>query len=150
VKLSGRWDDLMMRERAADGPGSTPRFEVVWKARPLPHNHNDYYGFTAFAMALNQLLDGHQELLPPSDTRLRPDQRMLEHGRVDDAEDEMMRLVEKQRETRAALEAAGQEWQPRWFRQLDHLRDTGDEWQFTGQYWEAREKRDWSIVPRLW
>lgn len=144
IKLSGRWDDLMMREQTGN------RFEVVWKARPLPQNHADYYGFTAFAMALNQLLDGHHEVLPPSDTRLRPDQRMLEHGRVDEAEAVMMRLVERQRETRAALEAADQEWQPRWFRQLAHLRDTGDEWQFTGTYWEAREKRDWSNVPRLW
>lgn len=149
IKLSGRWDDLIMRERGAEDGGG-PRFEVVWKARPLPANHQDYYGFTSFAMTLNQLFDEHQDKLPPSDTRFRPDQRMMEWGRVEDAEAEMMRLVERQRETRAAFEATGQEWQPRWFRQLAHLKDSGDEWQFTGHYWDAREKRDWSNVPQLW
>lgn len=138
IRLSGRWDDLLMREM------ENGRLEVIWKATPFPPLYMEYYGFTSFALRLNQLLPGQHEHLPPSDTRLRPDQRMLEEARVDQAEAEQMRLVEKQRQVRAEMEAAGKEWEPRWFK-LD-----GDAWVFDGQYWDAKERRDWSRVPSLW
>lgn len=138
IRLSGRWDNLLMRETP------TGRLEVIWQASPFPPFHQDYYGLTYFALRLNQLLPGQAETLPPSDTRLRPDQRLLEEARVDSAEAEMMRLVEKQRQARAEMEAAGTEWQPLWFA------PDGDSWAFKGDYWDAKEKRDWANVPQLW
>lgn len=138
IRLSGRWDDLLMREM------ENGRLEVIWKANSFPPLYMEYYGFTNFALRLNQLLPGQQDALPPSDTRLRPDQRMLEEARVEQAEAEQMRLVEKQRQVRTEMEAAGKEWEPRWFR-LD-----GDAWVFDRQYWDAKERRDWSRVPTLW
>lgn len=138
IRLSGRWDDLLMREM------ENGRLEVIWKANSFPPLYMEYYGFTNFALRLNQLLPGQQDALPPSDTRLRPDQRMLEEARVEQAEAEQMRLVEKQRQVRAEMEAAGKDWEPRWFR-LD-----GDAWVFDRQYWDAKERRDWSRVPALW
>jgi len=33
-------------------------------------------------MALNELRDGMQDTLPPSDSRLRPDVRILEQGNI--------------------------------------------------------------------
>lgn len=44
-------------------------------ADPPPKDHLIYYGFSAFAMELNQLTADLKPLLPPTDSRLRPDQR---------------------------------------------------------------------------
>lgn len=137
IRLSGRWDDLLVKEDS--------RMEVIWRAAPLPPLHAEYYGLTYFALRMNQLLPGQAEVLPPSDTRLRPDQRLLEEARVDEAEAEQMRLIERQRQVRAEMEAVGKEWAPRWFSP-----DGQDSWAFNGAYWKAREQRDWSASPQLW
>uniref|UniRef100_A0A8C4IFZ8 Oxysterol-binding protein n=1 Tax=Dicentrarchus labrax TaxID=13489 RepID=A0A8C4IFZ8_DICLA len=42
---------------------------------PQPKDHLVYYGFSTFAMELNELTPDLKPLLPPSDSRLRPDQR---------------------------------------------------------------------------
>jgi len=41
----------------------------------MPEDYELYYGFTRFAMELNELNDDLSHLLPPTDTRFRPDQR---------------------------------------------------------------------------
>lgn len=137
IRLSGRWDDILVKEDA--------RMQVVWRANPLPPLHADYYGLTYFALRMNQLLPGQSDALPSSDTRLRPDQRLLEEARVEEAEAEQMRLIERQRQVRAEMEAEGREWEPRWFRP-----DGQDSWTFTGAYWKAREQRDWPPAQPLW
>ena len=37
---------------------------------------------TKFVVGMNQMAPGQEAVLPPSDSRCRPDLRMLEHGRV--------------------------------------------------------------------
>jgi hypothetical protein len=44
----------------------------------LPENSKQYYGFTRFAIELNELDDELRKQLPPTDTRFRPDQRFVE------------------------------------------------------------------------
>lgn len=41
----------------------------------MPADHEQYYGFTKFAIELNELGPSLKPLLPPTDTRLRVDQR---------------------------------------------------------------------------
>ena len=45
-----------------------------------------------------------EEGLAPTDSRLRPDQRLMEEGKWDDANDEKLRLEEKQRAARRQRE----------------------------------------------
>lgn len=62
-----------------------------------------YYQFTSFAMALNELEASHGRegaRLCPTDSRLRPDVRFLERGDVDGAAREKTRLEDKQRACR--------------------------------------------------
>lgn len=139
IRISGRWDDLLMKET------ENGRLEVIWKANAFPPLYKEYYGFTYFALRLNQLLPGQDGTLPPSDTRLRPDQRLLEEARVEEAESQQMGLIERQRRVRAEMETAGQEWEPRWFQ----LNSRG-EWIFRREYWDSKERGDWSNVPLLW
>lgn len=42
---------------------------------PQPKDYQLYYGFSALAMELNELTPDLKPLLPPTDSRLRPDQR---------------------------------------------------------------------------
>ena len=41
----------------------------------MPTDHDRYYCFSEFAMQLNELEEGTEEVLPPTDCRFRPDQR---------------------------------------------------------------------------
>ena len=68
------------------------------------------YGFTKFAMGLNDIDIG----VCSTDTRMRPDVRLLELGHVDDAVKEKHRLEEKQRAARRTRDAAKATWKPRY------------------------------------
>ena len=50
----------------------------------------------------------------PTDSRYRPDQRMLEDGDVEQASSEKFRLEEKQRAARRLRESHKERWRPRW------------------------------------
>lgn len=43
----------------------------------MPEDYDLYYGFTRFAMELNELDPELEKILPPTDTRFRPDQRFV-------------------------------------------------------------------------
>lgn len=55
-----------------------------------------YYNFTELACQLNEIEEG----VSPSDSRHRPDQRLMEEGQYEDANSEKVRLEEKQRAAR--------------------------------------------------
>lgn len=59
------------------------------------------YYFSELALTLNALESG----TAPTDSRLRPDQRLMENGRWDEANAEKQRLEEKQRIARKKREA---------------------------------------------
>lgn len=40
------------------------------------------YNMTEFAMSLNEQREGHGKVLPPTDTRFRPDIRAQENGDI--------------------------------------------------------------------
>lgn len=116
-----------------------------------------YYGFTRFAMELNELDSETIKFLPSTDTRFRPDQRALEEGDLDAAEEMKLTLEQKQREKRKRNEGEGIVLMPRWFRYNFNTRKTsgvllsgcfffskrslenGEEvWEYNGKYWEMR------------
>jgi hypothetical protein len=95
-------------------------------------------------ITLNALPDSLKEYLPPTDTRLRPDQRAMEDGEYDLAADEKHRVEEKQRAKRRERETRGEMYEPQWFVR-DRCPVTGEEfWAHNGKYWSSRDARDWS------
>lgn len=72
-----------------------------------------YYQFTEFAMSLNELEREMKGQLCPTDSRLRPDIRLLEQGDIDGAATEKTRLEEKQRTARKVLKKSSEAWQAR-------------------------------------
>ncbi|KAH6585265.1 hypothetical protein BASA60_000628 [Batrachochytrium salamandrivorans] len=116
---------------------------VIWRASPFPPNHADNYGFTQFAVELNEMSSDVVGLLPNTDVRFRPDQRLYEEGKAEKAELEKLRLEQKQRETRRLMEAEGLEWTPQWFEvRKDEHSEGGRAWRYKGDYFESRGQFD--------
>ncbi len=111
---------------------------LVWEANPRPSGIP--FNLTSFGVTLNDPNEKLLPWLPPTDTRLRPDQRAMEDGEYDFAASEKSRVEEKQRAKRREREANGEEFVPQWFEraQCDVTGETY--WKFTGQYWMQREK----------
>ncbi|KAF8924666.1 Oxysterol-binding protein-domain-containing protein [Dissophora ornata] len=145
--LQGRWSESLMEEM---GPN---KFERLWKVNTPPANHEKFYGFSDFTMHLNELTKGLEKKLPKTDTRFRPDQSLFERGQVEEADQEKLRVEQRQRELRKAMEASGEAWKVRWFeRAADQQTDDpeGETWRYKGGYWEARETGDWNEKITLW
>ena len=82
---------------------------------PLWINTNDrqedYYYFSPFTMMLNALNSQLVKFLPPTDSRLRPDQRAFEMGDVQRAQSLKSQLEQKQRDRKKG----GIEQRAKWF-----------------------------------
>ncbi|RKP04941.1 Oxysterol-binding protein, partial [Thamnocephalis sphaerospora] len=113
--VNGRWTEIMVYEREKN------QLEVLWRASAPPSDHATQYGFTQFTVELNELTPEHRVagILPNTDTRLRPDQRAYEEGRVDEADQLKVKLEAEQRQRRQQMEAEGRTWQAQWFELCD-------------------------------
>ena len=131
--------------------GTAPSARCVWRPGALPEDHELYYGFSRFTIELNDLEPGLVDILPPTDSRFRPDQRLLEEGNVPGAEASKLHLEQMQRERRMSKESKGLEHRPKWFRRAEGC--AGEEkWQFAGTYWECRSNSfaNRTEIERLW
>ncbi|KAJ3601372.1 hypothetical protein NHX12_032341 [Muraenolepis orangiensis] len=59
-----------------------PTPQCIWKPTAPPDDHARFYGFSLYARELNELTSDLEGLLPPTDSRYRPDQRLLEEGDI--------------------------------------------------------------------
>ncbi|CAA3018897.1 Hypothetical predicted protein, partial [Olea europaea subsp. europaea] len=141
--LFGKWDESMYFVNG-DGSGKVKDksdASLLWKKNELPLNLTRY-NLTSFAITLNELTPGLKEKLPPTDSRLRPDQRHLENGEYDKANSEKLRLEMRQRMS-TKLQENG--WKPRWF---DRESEEGS-FRYVGGYWEARDQGKWDGCPNI-
>uniref|UniRef100_A0A7N8YDJ2 Oxysterol-binding protein n=1 Tax=Mastacembelus armatus TaxID=205130 RepID=A0A7N8YDJ2_9TELE len=139
-RLFGKWNEAVF---CGDPPSAT----CIWRANPVPVDHEQYYGFTKFAVELNELGPCLKLLLPPTDTRLRVDQRLLEEGNLEAAEEQKQRIEQLQRERRRVLEENNVTHQPKFFR-----RSKDDTWVSNNTYWELRKDPCFTHMdfPTLW
>uniref|UniRef100_A0A665UCS4 Oxysterol-binding protein n=1 Tax=Echeneis naucrates TaxID=173247 RepID=A0A665UCS4_ECHNA len=139
-RLFGKWHEAVFY-------GDPPAAKCVWRANAMPVDHEQYYGFTKFAIELNELDPSLKQLLPPTDTRLRVDQRLLEEGNLEAAEEQKQRIEELQRERRRVLEDSNAIHQPKFFR-----KSKDDTWVTNNTYWELRKDFGFSHMdfPTLW
>ncbi|XP_061429194.1 oxysterol-binding protein-related protein 6-like isoform X2 [Lethenteron reissneri] len=131
-RLFGKWHEGLYC-------GVPPSAKCIWRPGSMPNDYQLYYGFTRFAIELNELDPAMAAVLPPTDTRFRPDQRLLEEGNVEAASEEKRRVEETQRERRRNLEEMHLQHQPRFFRRV--VDSSGREcWVTNGIYWELRRE----------
>ncbi|XP_036372739.1 oxysterol-binding protein 1 isoform X2 [Megalops cyprinoides] len=170
--LSGTWDERMEfsrvmqssrgGENGTEGKQKTVyqtlRARELWKKNPLPEGAENMYYFSSLALTLNESEEG----VAPTDSRWRPDQRLMEEGRWEEANAEKQRLEEKQRSARrerereaartanSADEGTHQDnYKALWF---DRFEDpvTGEVTHiYRGGYWEAKEQGSWDACPDI-
>ncbi|XP_030214323.1 oxysterol-binding protein 2 isoform X1 [Gadus morhua] len=172
--LSGTWDEkiesakiVQSSRRGSSTEGKqktvyqTLSPKLLWKKYPLPENAENMYFFSSLALTLNEAEEG----VGATDSRLRPDQRLMEEGRWDEANSEKQRLEEKQRAVRRRREAeatdaydeeceydSGKEfegYQPLWFHQRRDSITGETNFVYKGGYWEAKERQDWSMCTEI-
>ncbi|KAK1266383.1 Oxysterol-binding protein-related protein 1D [Acorus gramineus] len=143
--LVGKWDEAMyyvLGDPSTKPKGYDPMSEAVLLWERDKSMIQTRYNLTPFAISLNELTPGLLERLPPTDSRLRPDQRHLENGEYELANAEKLRLEQTQRQARKLQERG---WKPRWF-----SRDKEDDcYRYVGGYWEAREEKNWDGIPDI-
>ncbi|KAG9477386.1 hypothetical protein GDO78_002662 [Eleutherodactylus coqui] len=143
-RLFGKWHEALYC-------GDAPAAKCIWRPGSMPNNYELYYGFTRFAMELNELDPVMREFLPVTDARFRPDQRLLEAGNVGAASAEKQRIEELQRTRRKYLEDNHIEYTPKYFRKVvdTHNKET---WVSNDIYWELRKDPGFCKVelPILW
>ncbi|XP_016180613.1 oxysterol-binding protein-related protein 1D [Arachis ipaensis] len=142
--LIGKWDEAMYY--VLGDPTTKPKgYDPMTEAALLWERDNcstkTRYNLSPFAISLNEIMPGMIEKLPPTDSRLRPDQRHLENGEYELANAEKLRLEQLQRQARKMQERG---WQPRWFQ-----KNEDGSYRYKGGYWEAREKHSWDGIPDI-
>ncbi|XP_066531334.1 oxysterol-binding protein-related protein 3a [Hoplias malabaricus] len=136
----GKWNDALYL-------GDPPSAICLWRASPMPENFEQYYGFTQFAVELNELDESIRTFLPSTDTRFRPDQRLLEEGNIAGAEEQKERIEALQRERRKILQENNMTHTPRFFK-----RSEDDSWVSNGTYWVLKKDPGFNKLdfPLLW
>uniref|UniRef100_A0A8C1WCZ8 Oxysterol-binding protein n=1 Tax=Cyprinus carpio TaxID=7962 RepID=A0A8C1WCZ8_CYPCA len=170
--LSGTWDEKMEcsrvmqssrgGENGADGRQKTVyqtlKAKELWRKTPLPEGAENMYYFSTLALTLNEPEEG----VAPTDSRRRPDQRLMEQGRWEEANAEKQRLEEKQRTVRREREREANRsanpaeegvhhdnYKPMWFeRQVDPMTREPTHI-YRGGYWEAKEQGNWDSCPDI-
>ncbi|KAM0510231.1 hypothetical protein D7B24_001550 [Verticillium nonalfalfae] len=145
--LIGTWITGLRRTENGKAVG-----DDVWKVGKLVDNAATTYGLTQFAAQLNEMTEIEKGRLPPTDSRLRPDQRQAELGDLDAAEETKVVLEEEQRARRKDLEERGEEHKPKWFVKLGNGPEGEEVWKIkTGKdsYWEERTRGTWNGVTNI-
>ncbi|KAK8580276.1 hypothetical protein V6N12_070557 [Hibiscus sabdariffa] len=143
--IFGKWNESMhyVNEDCSKGKEqeSLTEANLLWK-RSKPPKNPTRYNLTRFGITLNELTPGLKEKLPPTDSRLRPDQRYLENGEYEMANSEKLRLEQRQRQAGKMQEMG---WKPRWFEKVNN----SESYRYIGGYWEDREQGKWDSCPDI-
>ncbi|XP_072034757.1 oxysterol-binding protein-related protein 6-like isoform X2 [Amphiura filiformis] len=142
-ELFGKWNEGVFCGRSSSA-------KSIWRTALIPENHRMYYGFTRFAIELNELDPTMQHLLASTDSRFRPDQRFLEEGDLLGAEKEKQRVESLQRERRKAREEQGITYEPRFFKCVTD--NSKESWEFLDDYWLLRKDPGFKnlTIQQLW
>ncbi|KAK6640657.1 hypothetical protein RUM44_012354 [Polyplax serrata] len=160
--VNGEWDNKIEIAPVISSSGSpdnpvikTGPYVVAWERKLPSADSEKYYNFTELACQLNEPEEG----VAPTDSRLRPDQRLMEKGDWDGANAQKVRLEEKQRATRRQREEEAEKaaskgqpypvYQPIWFKKEEDPITGSLAHVYTGKYWEAKAKQDWSSCPNI-
>lgn len=163
ARAEGKWTESVR---------SVPGGEEVWRVGELVGSEDKYCGFPVFTAQLSEMTIVEDGFLAPTDSRLRPDRKLHEVGKMDESEDIKVRLEEEQRVRRRE----GTEPPVQWFEKVtleteglrhhrnnsiasttaDGLAAVAEEeeiWRIKeGKegYWSRREQGNWDGIVKLW
>uniref|UniRef100_A0A8C3GA80 Oxysterol binding protein like 6 n=1 Tax=Cyclopterus lumpus TaxID=8103 RepID=A0A8C3GA80_CYCLU len=122
-RLFGKWHEGLYC-------GVPPSAKCIWRPGSMPTDYELYYGFTRFAIELNELCPELKDVLPRTDARFRPDQRHLEEGNLEMASSDKQRIEDLQRVRRKWNDENNIKLEPRFFK---------ERWVSNNTYWELRK-----------
>jgi len=137
--LNGKWNQFLTAKVVGKDGKEFGEDIVLWqRSNEDPDNKWKIPSFTLKELcAIDPTLE---KIIPPGDSRFRPDRRALEMGDIALAGKEKSRIEEKQRRDRLQREKNGEKFVSKNFR-LEEDPDYGHRWTFNGEYWIEREKR---------
>uniref|UniRef100_A0A914DW25 Oxysterol-binding protein n=1 Tax=Acrobeloides nanus TaxID=290746 RepID=A0A914DW25_9BILA len=121
--------------------------DTIWTINSLPENSSQMHNFTKFAIELNEPEDG----VASTDSRLRPDQRLMEDGDWSNANAIKQKLEEAQRVRRKEREEKGTASRPVWFvrKSEEEMIDKNDVYKFNDEYWRYKMNDEWDVCPKI-
>ena len=140
--IEGNWQDNIYIIN-----NETKEKTVIWKIIPSKGKEDFYY--QPYTFDLNNLTEEMKKVLPPTDSRFRPDQRLMEYQDFDKAGDEKNRLEEEQRARAKQYKKDGFIPRPIYFDETyDDL--TGELiYKYKGNYWDKRYKHQFDDLPKI-
>ncbi|XP_028992793.1 oxysterol-binding protein-related protein 6 isoform X2 [Betta splendens] len=130
-RLFGKWHEGLYC-------GVPPSAKCIWRPGSMPTDYELYYGFTRFAIELNELCPELKDVLPRTDARFRPDQRHLEEGNLEMASSEKQRIEDMQRTRRKWNEENNIKHEPLFFKKVVDANHR-ERWVSNNTYWELRK-----------
>jgi len=162
IELEGRWDQYLNAKWLVDTTNrKTGETVEVWRITENNFVENDQYGFSKYAVTLNNLDEELAAVLLPTDSRRRLDRMYLEKGDTDSATKWKRVMEERQRADRKDRK---EHWVPLWFHEEQiptgaeaeatsstsststsssstHNTVSQNIWKHKGTYWKERETR---------
>ena len=120
---------------------------IIW--RIIPSKDKEDFYFQPYTFDLNNLTEEMKKALPPTDSRFRPDQRLMEYQDIDKAGDEKHRLEEEQRARAKQYKKDGFIPKPLYSEETyDDL--TGELiYKYKGNYWDMRYNHQFDNLPKI-
>jgi len=145
IEITGKWTEYIQMRNI-----KTNKVEVLWKCPSIVKDTKNHYGLPIFVQEMNKLTKELEAVLPPTDSRLRPDRKALEDNDIKLASNEKYRLEEIQRANSVVRKNKKIAYKPIYFKEyIDPVSDE-KEYKFNGKYWEDRKKMDWSHLPNIY
>ncbi|TKR67670.1 hypothetical protein L596_023785 [Steinernema carpocapsae] len=144
IKVEGNWTSHF---DVVDAKGNSTR---LWTKTNIPTpDQEKFYNFSKFTVELNETEEG----VAPTDSRNRPDMRLMENGEWDKANAEKARLEQKQREVMKKIMNGSDSVKyiterPVWFKKT--VENGAVRYRYQGRYWDAKMKQDWSVCPEIY
>ena len=140
--LEGNWTDNIYIIN-----NETKEKTIIWRIIPSKGKEDFYY--QPYTFDLNNLTEEMKKALPPTDSRFRPDQRLMEYQEIDKAGDEKHRLEEEQRARAKQYKKDGFIPKPLYFDETyDDL--TGELiYKYKGNYWDMRNNHQFENLPKI-
>jgi len=150
--IKGNWSSSVY---ITDKNGNNKR--EIWRINDEPFIKNidlvNNYLISNYACNLNYLPNESESslvnIIPPTDSRLRPDQRALEIGNMAEAEIEKNRIENKQRLRHKQFEDQKIKYEPNYFADVYESHKSEYVYIYKGGYWEDRNKNNFDHLHSI-
>ena len=119
-ELSGSWLSKIELKNVESGQN-----ETIWQEDEMMPDYKRQFFFNYYTLLLNYKSNEMNGTLAPTDSRFRNDMRLFEEGKLDEADQEKIRLEVKQRKLRKDREEANITWKPQFFNEVNHPHVSG-------------------------